>query len=116
MRHRRGYRKLNKDTSDRLAMLRNLTLSLFLRGKIETTLHRAKETKRFAETLITSAKKGDLAARRKILSKIHNTDAVKNIFKAAKERFETRNGGYTRITRLRRRRGDAAEIVLLELL
>lgn len=116
MRHRRGYRKLNKDTSDRLAMLRNLTLSLFKAGKIETTLQRAKEARKFAESLITTAKKGDLSARKKVISKIHNIDAAKNIFKVAKERFEGRNGGYTRITRLRRRKGDAAVIVLLEIL
>ena len=72
--------------------------------------------KRVAETLITAAKRGDLSSRRKVFSKVHDKGAVKNIFQIARERFEGRSGGYTRITRLRRRRGDAAEIVLLELL
>ncbi len=116
MRHRRGYRKLNKDTADRMALLRNITMSLFKHGKIKTTLPRAKEAKKFAEALISDAKRGDLHSRRKVLSRIHDKGMVNNIFQIAKDKFESRSGGYTRITRLRRRRGDAAEIVLLEIL
>ena len=116
MRHRKGLRKLNKATPERMALLRALSQALFKHGKIETTLVRAKEVRKFSEKIITFAKKGDLASRRMALSRMHDEAVVKNLFQIAKEKFGSRAGGYTRITKLRRRKGDAVEIALLELL
>lgn len=108
-------RKLGRPTDHRKAMLRNLVTSLLRNGKIETTETRAKETKRMAEKMITLAKRGDLHARRQVLAYVYDETVVKNLFDEIAPKYADRNGGYTRMLKLGPRRGDAAEIVILEL-
>ncbi|MBS4537326.1 50S ribosomal protein L17 [Clostridium sp. D2Q-11] len=108
-------RKLGRPTDHRKAMLRNLVTSLLREGRIETTVTRAKETRRLAEKMITLAKKGDLHARRQALSFIYDETVVKNLFEEIAPKYEDRNGGYTRIMKLGPRRGDGSEMVIIEL-
>lgn len=108
-------RKLGRPTDHRKAMLRNLVTSLLRNGKIETTVTRAKETKRMAEKMITLGKKGDLHARRQALAYIYDETVVKNLFDEIAPKYEDRNGGYTRILKLGPRRGDGSEMAILEL-
>lgn len=108
-------RKLGRRTDHRSAMLRNQVTSLFKNGKIKTTETRAKETKRMAEKMITLAKKGDLHARRQVLAYVYDETVVKNLFDEIAPKYEERNGGYTRILKMGPRKGDAAEVVILEL-
>ena len=96
-------------------MLANMVSSLFLSGKIETTLVKAKEARRFAEKLITIGKKGDLHRRRLAVSKLRDKTAVKRLFDEIAPGYEGRNGGYTRILKLGKRRGDSAEMCILQL-
>lgn len=110
-----GYRKLGRPTDQRRAMLRNLVTSLLKHGKIETTETRAKETKRLAEKMITLAKKGDLHSRRQVLSFVTEKAVVDELFANVAPKYAERNGGYTRIYKVGPRRGDAAEVVVLEL-
>ena len=110
-----GYRKLGRPTDQRRAMLRNLVTSFLKYGKIETTETRAKETKRLAEKMITLAKKGDLHSRRQVLSYVTEKEVVENLFANVAPKYAERNGGYTRIYKMGPRRGDAAELVVLEL-
>jgi len=118
MRHRVGYRKLGRVTSHRIALLRNLATALFERERIQTTLAKAKELRPFAEKLITLAKREDgrLHARRLVLRDIKDQIIVKKLFDSLGARFATRPGGYTRILRLGPRRGDGAEMAIVELL
>src|SRR5574341_1498412 len=118
MRHRVGHRKLGRVTPHRLALLRNLATALFERERIRTTLMKAKELRPYAERLITLAKRDDdrLHARRLVLRDIHDPTVVKKLFDTLGARFATRPGGYTRILRLGPRRGDGAEMAILELL
>jgi len=109
------YRKLGRVSAHRNLMLRNLVTSLLKSGRIETTETRAKETRRLAEKMITLAKKGDLHARRQVLSFITEETVVKNLFDEIAPKYQERNGGYTRIMKLGPRRGDAAEMVIIEL-
>lgn len=109
------YRKLGLPTDQRNAMLRSLVTSLLKHGKIETTVTRAKETKRLAEKMITLGKRGDLHARRQALAFIHEEEVVKDLFENIAPKYAERNGGYTRILKVGPRRGDAAEMVILEL-
>jgi large subunit ribosomal protein L17 len=110
-----GYRKLGLPTDQRKAMLRNLVTSLLKHGKIETTDTRAKETRSIAEKMITLGKRGDLHARRQVLSYVQEELVVKNLFDNVAPKYAERNGGYTRIIKKGPRRGDGAEIVILEL-
>lgn len=112
-----GYRKLGRPTDERKAMLRNLVTSFFKSedGRIVTTEMRAKEVKSIAEKMITLAKRGDLHARRQVLSFITEEDVVKKLFDDTAKKYADRNGGYTRIIKMGPRRGDAAEVVILEL-
>ena len=114
MRHKKGNKKLGKPTDQRLALLKSLVESLFKHEKIKTTDVRAKEASKLAEKLITLGKKGDLAARRNALKIIPRKDIVSIVFDTSK-RYADRNGGYTRITKLGYRRGDASPISLIEL-
>jgi large subunit ribosomal protein L17 len=98
-----------------MAMLRNLTTSFLKHGKIETTVTRAKETKRLAEKMITLAKRGDLHARRQVLAFVTEEEVVSNLFENIAPKYAERNGGYTRIMKVGPRRGDGAEVVILEL-
>ena len=110
-----GYRKLGLPTDQRKAMLRNLVTSLLKHGKIETTVTRAKETRSIAEKMITLGKRGDLHARRQVLAYVQEELVVKNLFDNVAPKYAERNGGYTRIIKKGPRRGDGAEIVILEL-
>ncbi len=110
-----GYRKLGKTTDQRRALLRGLVTDTLKYGKIETTVFRAKEAKRFVDKMITLGKKGDLAAKRRAMSFIYDEDVVYSLFNDIAPKFEARNGGYTRIIRLGNRKGDGAETAILEL-
>ena len=110
-----GYRKLGRESAHRKAMLRNLVTDLFRDERISTTDTRAKEAKREAEKLITVAKKGGLHARRQALGYIYDEAVVTKLFDDIAKRYESRQGGYTRILKLGPRRGDDAEVVFLEL-
>lgn len=111
-----GHRKLGRPTDQRKAILRNLVTALLENGKIETTITRAKETRSMAEKMITLGKKGDLHSRRQALAYIYSEDAVKKLFDEIAPKYAERNGGYTRILKLGPRRGDATEMVILELI
>ena len=118
MRHRVGYRKLGRITPHRIALLRNLATALFERERIRTTLMKAKELRPYAEKLITQAKRDDdrLHARRLVAREIHDLTVVKKLFDDLGARYASRAGGYTRILRLGPRRGDGAEMAIVELL
>ncbi|MTI71166.1 MAG: 50S ribosomal protein L17 [Firmicutes bacterium] len=108
-------RKLGRTTNQRKAMLRGLVTSLIKTGKIETSLSKAKETKRMTEKMITLGKKGDLHSRRQALSYIYDETVVKKLFDEVAPKYEDRNGGYTRILKLGPRRGDGTEMAIIEL-
>ena len=110
-----GYRKLGRPTDQRMAMLRNLVTSFLKNGKIETTETRAKETRKLAEKMITLAKRGDLHARRQVLSFVTEKEVVNKLFDEIAPKYTERNGGYTIILKVGPRRGDCAEVVILEL-
>jgi len=110
-----GYRRLGVKSGHRRAMLRNLTTSLLKTGKIETTEPRAKELKSVAEKMITLGKKGDLAARRAAMAYITEEDVVTKVFTELATKYSDRQGGYTRLIRTAQRRGDAAQMVIVEL-
>ena len=118
MRHRVAHRKLGRTTSHRLALLRNLATALFERERIRTTLMKAKELRPYAEKLITLAKRdeGRLHARRLVARDIHDPQVLRKLFESLGSRFADRPGGYTRILRLGPRKGDGAEMAILELL
>ena len=108
-------RKLGRTTDHRKAMLRNQVTSLLRDGRIETTLAKAKETKRMADKMITLGKRGDLHARRQVLAYIYDEDVVTKLFEEIAPNYSERNGGYTRVLKLGPRRGDGAEMAILEL-
>ena len=110
-----GQRKLGMPTDQRRAMLRNQVTSFLENGKMTTTLSRAKETRSMAEKMITLGKKGTLAARRQALAYITKEDVVTKLFNEIAPKYADRNGGYTRIYKLGERRGDAAQMAILEL-
>lgn len=111
-----SYRKLNRDTKKRRSILSGQTKTVIMNERIETTEERAKETRKFVEKMITYAKKGDLNSRRKALAFLENdTDAVKKLFDELAPRYKDKEGGYTRIIKLKERIGDDALIVSLEL-
>ena len=115
MRHRKKGRKLQRTASHRRAMLRNLATSLFRHERIETTTAKAKELRPYAERLITLARRGDLHARRLVARKIQDREVLGKLFDEISPRYAERPGGYTRILKLGNRKGDAAEISLIEL-
>ena len=108
-------RKLGRPTDHRKAMLRNLVTSLLREERIETTVTSAKETKRMADKMITLAKRGDLHARRQVLAYVYDEDVVKKLFDEIGPKYADRNGGYTRVLKVGPRRGDAAEMAIIEL-
>ena len=110
-----GTRKLGRTSDQRKAMLRAMTTYLFENGKIETTFYRAKEVQPVAEKMVTLAKKNTLASYRKALSYITKEDVANKLFKEIAPKYADRNGGYTRVTRTGARRGDAAEMAVIEL-
>ena len=115
MRHRVDTFKIGRTSAHRRALVANMASSLFFSGRIETTLVKAKELRRFAEKLITVGKKGDIHNRRLAFAKLRSRDAVKHLFDVVAPEYAERNGGYTRIYKLGFRRGDAAEMCLIQL-
>lgn len=115
MRHSVRGRKLGRTASHRKALLRSLATSLFRHKRIRTTLAKAKETRSFAETLITKARKNDLHSKRQVMSEIHDKEVVKELFGDILEKIGDRPGGYTRVVKLGKRIGDAADVAILEL-
>jgi len=116
MRHRHGLRKLNRTSSHRLAMLRNMTNSLFLHEAIKTTLPKAKELRRVAEPLLTLAKTPTVANRRLAFDRLRDRDIVTKLFNELGPRYQARAGGYLRILKFGFRQGDAAPMALVELI
>ncbi len=110
-----GTRKLGKATDNRMAMLRNLVTSLLENGKIETTVAKAKEVRSLAEKMITLGKDNTLHSRRQALAFITKEDVVTKVFAEIAPKYAERNGGYTRILKVGPRRGDAAEMAIIEL-
>lgn len=110
-----GKRKLGRATSARLAMLRAMVTFLLENGKIETTVTRAKEVSSLAEKIITVAKDNTLANRRYILAFVTKEEVVRKVFDEIAPKYADRKGGYTRITKIGPRRGDAAEMAVIEL-
>jgi len=115
MRHRHGLRKLNRTSAHRLAMLRNMTNSLFTHEAIRTTLPKAKELRRVAEPLITLSKEATLANRRLAFNRLRDRDVVSKLFNELGPRYQARPGGYIRILKFGFRQGDAAPMALVEL-
>ncbi len=110
-----GTRKLGKTSEQRRALLRQQVTDLLEYGKLETTFYRAKEVQPVVEKMITLGKKGNLAAYRKAMSFVTKEDMVQKLFKEIAPKYADRNGGYTRVTRTGARRGDAAEMAVIEL-
>ena len=110
-----AVRKLGRPTDQRMAMLRAMTTYLLENGQIKTTVTRAKEVAPLAEKMITLAKKNDLAAYRQALAFITKEDVAKKLFDQIGPKYATRDGGYTRVVRIGPRRGDAAEMAVVQL-
>lgn len=115
MRHRKKGRQLGRQTKHRRALFRNLVTSLLDQERIETTGAKAKEIRGFTDRMITLGKEGTLPARRRALSFLRSKAVVSKLFSDVATRFKDRSGGYTRIVKTRRRIGDAAEMVAIEL-
>ncbi len=115
MRHRKGYKRLGRNKPERDSMMHNLVRGLFISQSIKTTIVKAKEARKLAERLITIAKKDDLHSRRKVFAVLRDEDLVAKLFKEIAPLFKDRNGGYTRIIQFGMRRGDNAQLVILEL-
>lgn len=115
MRHRSGLRKLNRTSSHRLAMLRNMTVSLFRHEVIKTTLPKAKELRRVAEPILTLGKTPNLANRRLAFARLRDREMVSKLFDELGPRYAARSGGYSRILKYGFRKGDNAPMALIEL-
>ena len=114
MRHGNGYRKLNRTHEHRKAMFANMVCSLVEHEQITTTLPKAKELKRIADKVITLAKKGDLHARRMLISRVRQQDAVKKLIDVLGPRYASRQGGYSRVLKAGFRHGDMAPMAVIE--
>ena len=110
-----GTRKLGRPTDHRIAMMRGMVTALLENGRIETTLYRAKELRSVADKMVTLGKKNTLHSRRQALAFITKEDVVSKLFNEIAPRYESRNGGYTRVIKTGPRRGDAAEMAIIEL-
>ena len=115
MRHRKSGRKLGRTSAHRRALMTNLATSLFDKERITTTLPKAKELRSFAERLITKAKGDTLHARRQVARHVHDSDVLRKVFDQLSPRYADRPGGYTRIYKLGYRKGDSAEMAIIEL-
>lgn len=115
MRHMSSGRKLSRSSSHRTALARSQATSLFRHGRIKTTLAKAKNLRPYVEKLVTTAKGGDLHARRLVLKEIHDVEIVRKLMDEIAPSYSARQGGYTRIYRLETRRGDGAQEALIEL-
>ncbi len=115
MRHRKSGRQLSRNSSHRWALMRNLVTALLRDEKIQTTDPKAKELRRWADRVITFGKEGSLHARRQVLGIVQDKAVVRKLFDTIAPRFKSRAGGYTRIIKIGWRRGDAAQMSLIEL-
>ncbi|MEM6531430.1 MAG: 50S ribosomal protein L17 [Myxococcota bacterium] len=115
MRHHKGIKKIGRTSQHRAATLRNMATALFQHGRIHTTEAKAKALRPFAERLVTLAKRGDLHARRLAAKDIQNGDVLKTLFSDIADSAKDRNGGYTRVLKTGKRRGDNAPTALIEL-
>jgi len=115
VRHRRKGRRLGRTSSHRMALLRNLALALFKHERIRTTEEKCKELRRFAEKLITKAKRGDVQARRLVARHIQDREIQAKLFSVLAPRYAERSGGYTRIIKMGPRQGDCAAMSMIEL-
>jgi len=116
MRHRKRTFKIGLNSGHRRSLIANAVCSLLTHGRITTTIPKAKEIRRVAEKMITLGKRGTLHATRLAVSRIHQKGVVKRLFNEIAPVYESRNGGYTRLLRTRRRIGDGAELCILELI
>jgi len=116
VRHRNAHRKLSRNTSHRRAMLRNLVTDFLEHGRLMTTLPKAKEVRPLAEKMITLGKRDNLHARRQVQSYLMRDGIAKTVFDTIAPRFADRNGGYSRIIKLGNRKGDGADLAIIELL
>lgn len=114
MRHGKAHRKLNVTASHRKAMFSNMAVALISNEQIKTTLPKAKELRPVVEKLVTLAKKGGLANRRRLISILRDEDSVKKLFDTLAKRYEKREGGYTRVLKAGFRYGDAADMAIIE--
>ncbi len=114
MRHAKANRKLNRTSSHRMAMFANMSAALIKHEQIVTTLPKAKDLRPIVEKLVTLAKKGDLSARRRAISKLRDEEMVKKLFSVLGPRYATRNGGYLRIMKAGFRYGDNAPLAVIE--
>ncbi len=115
MRHKHGYRRLSRTSAHRAALLKNLAIALTEHGRIETTLPKAKELRKYYERLITKASAGDSNAHRAIFAMLQCKASTKKLVEEIAPRYKDRNGGYTRIIKTRTRRGDATPMAFIEL-
>ncbi len=115
MRHKHGYRKLNRTSSHRAALLKNLSIALTKEGRIETTLPKAKELRSYFEKLVTKASSGDLNAHRAIFAMLQHKACTNTLVNEIAPKYADRNGGYTRIIKTRMRKGDSAPMAIIEL-
>ena len=115
MRHKVDGRKFDMPTAQRMAMLRNLTTDVLRHGSVRTTEARAKEARRFVDRMVTLGKRGTLHARRQALAFVYDPDVVHRLFAEIAPQYARRPGGYTRVQKLGRRRGDGSRMALLEL-
>jgi large subunit ribosomal protein L17 len=113
MRHKHGYRKLNRTSSHRSALLKNLAISLIEHEKIETTVPKAKELKSYVERLVTKARDADFNSHRTIFASLQSKEATKKLINEVAPRYVERNGGYTSIIKTRIRRGDATQMAFI---
>jgi len=116
MRHRNGNRKLSRNTSHRRALLRNLVTSFLEHGRLMTTLPKAKEVRPLAEKMITLGKRDNLHARRQVMAYLLKDATAKKVFDTIAPKFADRKGGYSRIIKLGNRKGDGADLAIIELL
>lgn len=113
MRHKHGYRKLNRTSSHRKAMLKNLAIALIEREKIETTVPKAKELRRYIERLVTASRNADFNTHRTVFAVLQDKEATKKLINEIAPKYEERNGGYTSIVKTRIRRGDATQMAFI---
>ena len=113
MRHKHGYRRLNRTSSHRKALLKNLAIAIITREKIETTVPKAKELRRYIERLVTTARTADLNAHRAVFQALQDKEATKKLVNEIAPKYVDRNGGYTSIVKTRIRRGDATPMAFI---
>jgi len=113
MRHKHGYRRLNRTSSHRKALLKNMAIALIEQEKIETTVPKAKELKRYIEKLVTTSRNADLNTHRRVFKSLQSKEATKKIINLIAPKYENRKGGYTSIIKTRIRRGDASPMAFI---